>query len=71
MRSMKKYLTDIENPFHNTIDLESQIENVITNEDVLFLWALVTATLENDLVDIQYQTKSSRFVPMQRLRNDS
>ena len=51
---MKKYLTDIVNPFHNTIDLESQIENVITNEDVLFLWALVTATLENDLVDIQY-----------------
>ena len=25
----RKYLKDIENPFHNTIDLESQIENVI------------------------------------------
>ena len=48
----RKYLKDIENPFHITIDLESQIENVITNEDVLFWWALVTAKLENDLADI-------------------
>lgn len=48
----RKYLKDIENPFYNTIDLESQIENVITNEDVLFWWALFTATLENDLADI-------------------
>ena len=61
----RKYLKDVTNLF-KSIDIDSLVQVILTDEDVQFWWALVCTKLENDLADVLLENVVRQWVTLRR-----